>query len=282
MREMPVTFTRLSAPALCFAAALGLAVFAAAPKDAAAYDGLLSGSSTSDGYDGLLAPAQPSGRGSRGGTQEPPGYEGLMRGTVPQRPVETPDADDNDAAPRAAGTRPPAAGNNTAGRPATGRPAQTARPELAMTPRPGRIRPGPVNSVEQLQMIAALAGTRLDLTKLADGVKPSPELFGMPYPKQPRINGMTATELLAHNEVQKVMNSINNPRLSDTQRQQNARAGYERLKLLADGVMTRRAMPPALFKKMGASDEFIAEEKEANERALSRYEEAFKALRPLQ
>lgn len=282
MREMPVTFTRLSAPALCFAAALGLAVFAAAPKDAAAYDGLLSGSSTSDGYDGLLAPAQPSGRGSRGGTQEPPGYEGLMRGTVPQRPVETPDADDNDAAPRAAGTRPPAAGNNTARRPATGRPAQTARPEEAMTPLPGRIRPGPVNSMEQLKMIAALAGSRIDLTKIPDNVKPTPELFGMAAARLPRINGMTAAELLAHKEVEKVMNSINNPNLTEAQRRQNARTGYERLMILADGLTTSNAVPAALFKRMGASDQFIAEEKEANERALGRYEEAFRALRPLQ
>jgi hypothetical protein len=50
----------------------------------------------------------------------------------------------------------------------------------------------------------------------------------------------------------------------------------------ADGVMTRRSVPDAVYKKMGMSDSFLEEEREANERALTRFEEAFKVLRPLQ
>lgn len=278
----PVLFQ--TKPALFLAAALGLVLFCTqtAPRTATAYDGLMSGSSApSDGYDGLLAPSQPT-RGNTRGTQEPPGYEGLIRGTVPQRPVETPDTD-NDAAqptrPSTAGT--PPAGTTPAARPGA-RPVQTARPDLPMTPRPGRVKLGPISSAEQLMMLAALNGKRLDMNKIADGVKPSPAMFGLKDPKQQRIGGMLPMELMAKTQIEKVMASVNHPQLTPEQRQQNARSGYNMLLTYADGIMTRRAVPEAVYKKMGLSDTFLEEEREANERALARLEEAFKVLRPLQ
>jgi len=277
----PVLFQ--TKPALFFAAALGFALFCthAAPRMATAYDGLMSGSSTTDGYDGLLAPSQPT-RGNTRGTQEPPGYEGLIRGAVPQRPVETPDTD-NDAAqpqrPSTAGT--PPAGTSPAARPGA-RPVQTARPDLPMTPRPGRVKMGRIGSAEQLMMLASLNGVRLDPSKVADGVKPSPAMFGLKDPKQPRIGGMLPMELMAKTQIDKVMASVNHPQLTAEQRQNNARNGYNMLLTLADGVMTRRGVPEAIYKKMGMPETFLAEENEANERALARFEEAFKVLRPLQ
>lgn len=273
-------------PAVYFAAALGLAVFCApaAPKMATAYDGLMSGSSTSDGYDGLLAPAQPSSRGNNRGAQEPPGYEGLVPGSVPQRPVEQPDTD-NDATRPATAATPPATLRNPA-RPATGNnraaPAQTTRADLPMTPRPGRLKTGPISSAEQLLMLASLNGKRLDLSKMAENVKPSPGMFGLKNPTLPRINGMASTEFLAKNQIDKIMGALNNPALSAEQRQMVAKQGYQQLLVFADGVMTRRTVPDEVFLKMGMPQSLLAEEKDANERALTRYEEAFKILRPMQ
>jgi len=277
----PVLFQ--TKPALFFAAALGFALFCthAAPRMATAYDGLMSGSSTpSDGYDGLLAPSQPT-RGNTRGTQEPPGYEGLIRGAVPQRPVETPDTDNNDDATRPATAATPPAGTTPAARPGA-RPVQTARPELPMTPRPGRVKMGRIGSMEQLMMLAALNGQRIDLNKIADGVKPSPAMFGLKDPKQPRINGLLPVELMAKTQVEKVLASVNHPQLTPEQRQDNARNGYNLLLSYADGIMTRRSVPEAIYKKMGMSDTFLEEEREGSERALARLEEAFKVLRPLQ
>jgi len=271
-------------PALFFAAVLGAAVFCsyAAPHPAAAYDGLVSGSST-DGYDGLLAPSQPATRGNNRGKQEPPGYEGLIRGVVPQRPVQNPGTD-NPASPARPSTtaRPPVA-PTPAGRPAGARPAQTARPDLPMTPRPGTVRSGPVSSAEQLMLLAGLNGVRLDWDKVInEKIEPSPALLGLPDPKQPRINGLLPMELMAKTQIEKIMASINHPSLTPEQRQTNARNGYSQLLGYVDGIMTRRMVPDAMYKNAGMSDTFLAEEHEANERAMVRFEEAFKILRPLQ
>jgi len=272
-------------PAVYFAAALGLAVFCApaAPKPAVAYDGLMSGSSTSEGYDGLLAPTQPGGRKSSRGADEPPGYDGLVPGSVPQRPVE-PEADNDTAPKRPSTAATPPAGQSPAVRPAatTRAPAQTARPELPMTPRPGRLKTGPISSAEQLLMLASLNGKRLDLSKIADNVKPSPGMFGLKNPTLPRINGMASMEFLAKNQIDKIMGALNNPALSAEQRQKVAQQGYQQLLVFADGVMTRRTVPDEVFLKMGMPESLLAEEKDANERALARYEEAFKILRPMQ
>ena len=265
-------------PALMFAACLGLAVFTA-PLSAQAYDGLMS-SPAADGYDGLMAPTQPE-RGNRN-TQEPPGYEGLMGGRVQQRPVEEP-ATDN------AATQQPAARANAAATPQvqprtpTARaPAQTARPELPMSPRPGRVKLGPVSSADQLRLLASLAGKKLDLDKMTADIQPSAALLGIPEAKRTRINGMLPMELMAKSQIDRTMALLNNPQLTAEQRRAAARQSYNQMMMLADGVITRRSVPDALYKKMGMSDEFLQEEREGNERALARFEEAFKVLRPLQ
>lgn len=273
-------------PALLIAAALGFAVLSAAstPRLAVAYDGLMSGggggsSSTDGGYDGLLAPSQPNNTGGgRAPTQEPPGYEGLLRGSVPQRPAETAAETPNDGNDNA---RPATAATQPAVRQPAGRPA-TAKPELAMTPRPGRVRVGPTNSAEQLMMLAALNGRRLDMEQIARAKKPTLEMIGLKAPAQIRINGMLPMELMAKNQIERVMASVNNPNLPAELRRTNARNGYSNLMSLADGIMSRRAVPVEAYRNYGFSDTFLAEEKEANERALARFEEAFKVLRPLQ
>ncbi|MFN7114963.1 MAG: hypothetical protein ACK4PK_11470 [Alphaproteobacteria bacterium] len=260
-----------------------MAVFCsyAVPRTAAAYDGLMSGSKTTDGYDGLLAPSQPAPRGNTRGTQEPPGYEGLIRGAVPQRPVENPGAT-SPVSPARPGTvaTPPSATTSPVLRP---QPVQTARPEIPMTPRPGRARVGNISSAQQLMLLARLNGVNLDFNSVInDRVKPSPALLGLPDPKQPRVNGMLPMELLAKTQIDRIMTSINHPALSNEQRQVNARNGYNQLLGYVDGIMTRRMVPDAMYKNAGLSDTFIAEEHEANERAMARFEEAFKILRPLQ
>jgi hypothetical protein len=280
-RVKPVLFQ--IKPTLFFAAALGVAVFCshAAPRTAGAYDGLVSGSSGGDGYDGLLAPSQPSNSGNNRGTQEPPGYEGLIRGAVPQRPVEAPDADNpvSPSRPSTAATPPSATTPGTR----APRPAQTARQQLPMTPQPGRVRPGRVSSAEQLMTLARLNGVQLDFNKiLNEKTKASPALLGLPDPKQPRINGMLPMELMAKTQIDKIMAGLSHPSLTPEQRQEIARNGYSQLLGYVDGIMTRRMVPDKLYKNAGMSDAFLAEEHEANERAMARFEEAFKILRPLQ
>lgn len=268
-------------PALIFAACLGLAVFTA-PLSAQAYDGLMAAPQGSDGYDGLLAPSQPDRSNNSRGKQEPPGYEGLMRGSVPQRPAAVPETD-NAAVP-------PAARGNTAAtpvapavrNPAAARPTQTARPELSMTPRPGRLKMGNITSADQLRLLASLAGKKLDLEKMTEDIKPSAAMLGLPDAKRPRLGGMLPMELMAKSQIDKAMAVLNNPQLTPEQRQLAARQSYNQMMIMADGIITRRSVPEAIYKKMGMSDQFLQEEREGNERALARFEEAFKILRPLQ
>lgn len=267
-------------PALMFAACLGLAVFTA-PLSAQAYDGLMA-SPTSDGYDGLLAPSQPSRTNNNRGTQEPPGYEGLMGGSVPQRAPEPVEPDNTATTPArgntAATPRAPAARNPAA----AARPVQTTRPELPMTPRPGRLKMGNVASADQLRLLASLAGKKLDLEKMTADIKPSAAMLGLEDAKRPRLGGMLPMELMAKSQIDKTMALLNNPQLTPEQRQAAARQSYNQMMIMADGIITRRSVPEAIYKKMGMSDQFLQEEREGNERALARFEEAFKVLRPLQ
>lgn len=267
-------------PALVFAACLGFAVMTASTS-AMAYDGLMSGSQTGDGYDGLLAPSSPS-QGNSRSTNQPPGYEGLMQGHVPQRQEPAAEPADN------AATQSPR--SNTAATPATHapaaaaarRPAQTARPELPMTPRPGRLKLGNVSTAEQLRVLSALAGKRLDLEKMTADIKPSAAMLGLPDAKRPRTDNMLPMELMAKSQIDKTMAVLNNPKLTAEQKQMAAKQSYEQMKMLADGIITRRSVPESIYKKMGMSEQFLQEEREGNERALARFEEAFKVLRPLQ
>ncbi len=268
-------------PALLFAACLGLAVFTA-PLSVQAYDGLMAAPQGGDGYDGLLAPSQPSNRSNNSrNTQEPPGYEGLMGGSIPQRapdPVET----DNRATAPARGNTAASPAAPAARNPAAARPAQTARPELPMTPRPGRLKMGNVTSADQLRLLASLAGKKLDLEKMTADIKPSAAMLGLPDAKRPRLGGMLPMELMAKSQIDKAMALLNNPQLTAEQRQAAARQSYNQMMIMADGIITRRSVPEAIYKKMGMSEQFLQEEREGNERALARFEEAFKVLRPLQ
>lgn len=266
-------------PALIFAACLGLAVMTS-PLAVQAYEGLMPGSQSGDGYDGLLAPSSPTG-GNRNTTQ-PPGYEGVMPGHVPQRQEQSAPEPDNAATQPARGNTAASPAARAPAAAAARRPAQTARPELPMTPRPGRLKLGNVSSAEQLRLLASLAGKRLDLEKMTADIKPSAALLGLPDAKRPRTNNMLPMELMAKNQIDKTMAVLNNPRLTPEQKKLAAQQSYEQMKMLADGIITRRSVPEAIYKKMGMSEQFLQEEREGNERALARFEEAFKILRPLQ
>lgn len=266
-------------PALLFAACLGLVV-ATAPLSVMAYDGLMAQPQESDGYDGLLAPSQPSKSNNRG-SQEPPGYDGLLRGSVPQRAAD-PAADNTATQPARGNTAATPQANAPAAAGRAARPAQSARPELPMSPRPGRLKLGPISSADQLRLLASLAGKKLDLDKMTADIQPSAALLGIPEAKRPRVGGMLPMELMAKSQIDKAMAVLNNPQLTQEQKQLAARQSYNQMMIMADGIITRRSVPDALYKKMGMSEQFMQEEREGNERALARFEEAFKVLRPLQ
>lgn len=229
------------------------------------------------GYDGLFSPKG----ATRQNPAEAPGYEGLVPGKVAKPP------------PRATAQQPeqtpiPPKQNTTVVAKNPDKPAYKFTPArvVEMTPRPGASRYQPITSAEQLEQLAAGHGVRLEIAKMTPemeaNIKVSPKAYSLGSSPQVRVDGMLSAELMVKKQIDLVMKSLNLPNLTPDQRRRNARAGYERLLKLADIYRYKANMPDGLYQKMGVPAIFVQEQKEANTKALTRLQDAFQVLRPLQ
>lgn len=225
------------------------------------------------GYEGVV----PQARNPDG----PSGYQGVMPGHVPER-----ESGIINATPA-----------RTAKTPATTPAAQpttdldyTPPPEdkrvAAMTPRPGAVPPRPIRTAQDLEDLARRHGFQLNMPKLTDEmaarINVSPKAYSIASSPRMRINGMLPQEAMIKKQIEQVMFSIQMPGITPEQRRRNARAGYEKLKMFADGFMHKANVPDDVYTAMGVPGVFVQEQKESTEKSLGRLREAFKTLKPLQ
>lgn len=226
------------------------------------------------GYRGLISPGQR--------TEAPKGYEGVMPGYVPERDTGVMNA----TPPSTAETPPstPAPAQAAAGVDYT--PAPEDKRVVAMTPRPGSVPTRPIRTAQDLEDFARLQGFEMNLPRLTDEIaariKVSPKAYSIASSPRIRINGMLPQEAMIKKQIEQVMFSINMKGLTPEQRRRNARAGYEKLKMFADGFMHKKSIPDEVYSALGVPGVFVQEQRESTEKSLERLREAFKTLRPLQ
>ena len=262
-----------------------LLVASATPVRAQGYDGLIpdnrtkpapKAAPTDHGYQGVM----PAARNPDG----PSGYQGVMPGHVPERETGI-----INATPKPADTAAKTPGTTPAPQQAAGidyTPAPEEKRVVGMTPRPGAVPHRPIRTAQDLEDLARMHGFQLNMPKLTDEmaarIKVSPKAYSIASSPRLRLNGMLPQEAMIKKQIEQVMFSINMPGLTAEQRRRNARAGYEKLKMFADGFMHKASIPDEVYSTMGVPGIFVQEQKESTEKSLARLREAFKTLKPLQ
>lgn len=255
----------------------------ASPVMAQGYQGLIPDNKTPQraapkspaeepGYQGLIAPGQR--------TQKPSGYEGVMPGHVPERTTGVINAT---PAPQ---TKPPESTPATRTAEIDYTPAPEDNRIVAMTRRPGSVPTRPIRTAQDLEDFARMQGFELNLPKLTDEmaarIKVSPKAYSIASSPRLRLNGMLPQEAMIKKQIDQVMFSINMKGITPEQRRRNARAGYEKLKMFADGFMNKQNISDDVYGAMGVPGIFVKEQRESTEKSLGRLREAFKTLKPLQ
>lgn len=226
------------------------------------------------GYHGLISPDRRK--------EAPKGYDGVMPGYVPERETGI----INTAPPGTAAAPESTPAPKQAAAPHDYTPAPQDKRVVAMTPRPGSIPPRPIRTAQDLEDFARMQGFELNLPKLTDEmaarIKVSPKAYSLASSPRMRINGMLPQEAMIKKQIEQVMFSINIKGLTPEQRRRNARAGYEKLKMFADGFMHKKGIPDEVYSTMGVPGVFVQEQRESTDKSLERLREAFKTLQPLQ
>ena len=136
-------------------------------------------------------------------------------------------------------------------------------------------------TVEQLKLLAVLSAKGMDINRLNPETE---KRIGFPPGtskllnslKSPRIDGMLPPEFATKSTIDSVMKIVEERHGED--RQKAARAAYDRLSVMADGLRTLNSTPSALYIKMGASDAYVKERAETYGKSLDRLHEAMEAL----
>ena len=228
------------------------------------------------GYQGVM----PAARNPDG----PSGYQGVMPGHVPDRPTGIIDATPKPDADRTAQTPNSTPAPQAADLDYT--PTAQEPRVAAMTPRPGAVPNRPIRTAEDLEALARMHNFQLNMPKLTDEmaarIQVAPKAYSIASSPRLRLNGMLPQEAMIKKQIEQVMFSINMPGLTAAQRQRNARAGYEKLKMFADGFMHKASIPDEVYTAMGVPGIFVQEQKESTDKSLNRLRDAFKTLKPLQ
>lgn len=222
------------------------------------------------GYEGLMAPAPGETTPDR-----PPGYEGVMPGWIappPREEVVIPKA-----VPPKAVTPPQAARTVTV-------PAVKGRP--AQTPVPGRTLNKQTPS-DELKTLSMIRGLDVDMNKVPDRLEgnavrlPAVSIEALSRPR-PRMNGMLPLETSIRRNVAQIMSYVKNERLSQAQREENAKNAYKQLEDLRAGLKFKGQAPESIYQRMGLPDIYIKEEKESISSTLAFVEEAMAELKGYQ
>ena len=96
------------------------------------------------------------------------------------------------------------------------------------------------------------------------------------------VNGKQQTEYVIAKNIEHVMASVNDTKLSKDQRAENAKKGYKGLYILAEGLRSKQKIPDSTYKSMGFSDKYISDERSGNAAALDELDTALASLKPYQ
>ncbi|MCE9507227.1 MAG: hypothetical protein K8R48_02780 [Alphaproteobacteria bacterium] len=204
------------------------------------------------GYGGLLAPAPSTGgNGQAPIPQEPAGYGGLIPGYVQE--------------------------NSAASSP----PPEKQQPQMSSTP--GGTEPATPKTSDDLKNIAAIRaqdrngnGIPDELEQVGKVSDKTAKTLGTPYE---RIENMLPTEYMAKQNIDQLMPGVRDNKIPPKVRAENARKAHQDLETLADGLRFKKLVPDKIYRDMGLPDSFIQEEKEGNEKALVRLNEALNELK---
>lgn len=205
------------------------------------------------GYSGLLAPApSANSNGQAPKPQEPIGYSGIIPGYV----------GDNSAS----GSSPP---------------PEKQQPQMSTTPGGGQ--PATPKTSDDLKNMAAIHAQDLDGNGIPDDLEKVGKVsekvartLGTPYE---RIENMLPTEYMAKQNIDQLMAGVRDNKVPPKARAENARKAHRSLETLADGLRFKKLVPDKTYRDMGLPDSFINEEKEGNEKALVRLNEALNELK---
>lgn len=194
----------------------------------------------------ILTAAQPS--FAAGG-----GYEGLI--------APAPDESATGSTSNEPEYVPPISTVSPAPKHATSSPSSTLRPGSSDTPS------------RDIRLLSRIHGG----TGGAEAVKAPP----MDYSKvrQRLIDGKTVTEYTAEKNINYLLSSVNEKKLSRKEREQRIQHSLSTLAQIQQGLVTRQQVSDSSYQKMGYNDQYIRSEKAGIAAALTRVNQAVETLK---
>lgn len=236
--------------------------------------------SLAQGYTGLIA----GGSKEKGKKEQPLGYKGLIPGYV------APQKDAPAGQQQRQGTNKGKTPATAAGQAATPPTASWRQNQGNMTAVPGRTSPRTIRTIDDIKTRSAAAAkdVRWDEAKLPPQIDAMLNKSLTPQDKailstpRYRLKGMLPREYAAQTKIDSIMSFVNDPALSDKERQINARKAREKLVQYAQYLDIKSQVPDSLYQKMGLPDVYVQETREGVQKSLARVENALKELRKYQ
>lgn len=238
------------------------------------YDGLVApetenapaADTTDDGYSGLLAPTTPPKTG-RGAVEKNPGYSGVVAGDIDEPEAVAPVA----KAPK------DFAGKFTPG-----------VKKQQMTRNPAALNPGRPQTSEALRASATLYAIDKNndgvpdamVEKMKRRVQPTEaEKLALNTPR-PRQEGMLLEERMIYNGIASSIVDVKTaPAATRADKQKQA---LDNLKVMRSGIVSKKSVPPSIYKALGMTDLYIREERESLDASLIRVDAAIDELETIQ
>lgn len=239
------------------------------------YDGLVApevesapaANTTDDGYSGLLAPTTPAKTG-RSAPEKQPGYSGVVAGDIDEP---------EDATVPVAKKPKDFAGKFTPG-----------VPKQQMTKNPSALNPGRPQTSEALRASSTLYAIDKNndgvpdamVEKMKRRVQPTEaEKLALNTPR-PRQEGMLLEERMIYNGIASSIVDVKTaPAATRADKQKQA---LDNLKVMRSGIVSKRSVPPSIYKALGMTDLYIREERESLEASLIRVDAAIDELETIQ
>lgn len=231
-------------------------------------------------FGGILAPEDSDQWGRPMPAEDPKGYPGLVPGTTPDydwsSPRERPRQKQRPMSVKPGEYRSPFA------------PVKSPVPEKISTPALPKMTYAPWSgppletlTSEDLVTIARLSKYNISLNSLTPEME---ERLGLPSGiakavhdfRLPRIDGMVPSEFAVKRSIDAVMSVVEGK--SGASRRKAAEAAYDRLSQMASGYRSMKAVPQSVYKRFGAGDGYLEDQREGYNKALDRLEEALQAL----
>ncbi len=235
------------------------------------------------GYQGLFGddgekPAAPS-----RAPDQPPGYQGLIPGAVPQAPAAQGRAPAQSAQQPQTTTAPAA----TTARPlrgtAPGVGAQQPAVARGSTPVPAAtLGIAPIRNSDDLRKLAMIYSVDKNMDQIPDEMAaqfrlPATTTEMLKQPR-PRVDGMLPMERGVKTSIDSAMATLQDPRLRPADRQARAKLALDSLKSMQTGLKVKSQISDRTYQVMGMPQTYVKEEREAIAKSLARIDTAIRQL----